>query len=100
MSCLELIVITYRQCNDVGKDHDDSKYGADFPGQLDRSALLALRPEEVKEESCAEDCGNIDASEDVEGRDANNVVVVYVNIRIACLKPVLLLVVVWHAIAC
>ena len=89
--------MTYCQCNDVGKDHDDGEHGADLPSQLDGSALLTLRPEKIKEEGCAEDGGNINAREDVEGCDANNVVIVYVDARVACLKPVLLLIVVWHA---
>lgn len=39
---------------------------------------MALRPEEVEEEGGAEDGGDVDAVEDVEGGDADEVVVVHV----------------------
>lgn len=59
-----------RQCQQA------RKHRAYPPSEFDSAGLDTLRPEEVEEESGSEDCGDVDADEDVEGGYADEIVVV------------------------
>lgn len=86
--CLRLIGIHARDVRLVrrrddregqrGREHHDaSEDAADFPRQTHGAGFVAFGPEEVEEEGCAEDGGDVYADEDVEGGDADVVVVVF-----------------------
>ena len=49
--------VTYRHCQCICKSHDGYHNGANLPRQLDGRALVSFGPEEVEEETGAEDRG-------------------------------------------
>lgn len=58
---------------------DDCKHAANLPCDPHSFGLFTFRPDEVEEEGCSEDEGNKDTSEDVVGRCADIVVIVYLE---------------------
>jgi hypothetical protein len=72
-----------------------SEDGADAPCEFDGGRFEAFGPEEVEEEGCAEDGGDVDAVEDVVGGDADEIVVVDGCAGGVLRYPVLLVDVVW-----
>lgn len=87
-------MVTYRHGDGICKRSDAHSDGANFPGQLDATSLSSLGEKEVKEEACAKDGGDCDAHKDVEGEDANNIIVLDVEAG-SGLNTILLIDVVW-----
>lgn len=71
---------------------DHSQYTTDLPRQSHAGDLMALGPEEVEEESRAEDEGDEDAGENVVGCCADVIIIVFVDGVVADALNLLLLV--------
>lgn len=73
----------YSEGEDVCESEDGDGEGADLPCEADGFGFGAFGPEEVKEEARAEDGGDGDADGDVEGGDADKVVIVHGGLAVA-----------------
>ena len=71
-------VLRNNDCKGQGirETHDACEHRTELPGKPDRLALVSLGPEQVKKESRSKYRCNIDADEDVVGRNADKVIVV------------------------
>jgi hypothetical protein len=77
-------------CQHASQSHHASDDGANLPRDFDTARLATFRPEEVEEEGAAEDRGDIDTNEDVEGGDADEIIIVDRCLRVFALHKLLL----------
>jgi hypothetical protein len=77
-------------CQRASQSQHASYDGANLPRDLDTARLMTFRPEEVEKEGAAKDRGDVDTDEDVEGGDADVIVIVNGCLRVLAFYELLL----------